>query len=1638
MAAELSDESEDTSQVISHVIDSIEESTLENIEEHSEIDSDKAQVDALDENIEESLHDFSENTETEIFDVETEEVSEEVTNNLDEDVDNSEIEVNDDKISTETTEVKSQISDESSQNEASEDLISIIVQTKNIAALQRGIDRHDARFKESLIEAENEVQSTVDEIIASLKEQGFDIQTNQYFSASFTGFSAKVDSATYQALLKHHQVQSVNIQQQFKQPASPQMHSSGSLVGLDPAYYEQFGYKGDGMVVSVIDTGADPEHRDFNLDPDVPVRYNEAAMQALIELLKLPGKYYSSKIPYGFNYADNVQTIKDVDEHGLHVAGTIGANGNIEEGGIQGVAPHVQLLIMKAFTNDQAHSSVFEDTWLKAFDDSIKLGADVINMSLGSASGFTLDGNSPTALAFKKAREAGIIPMVAAGNDRNTAWGQDAPNLAANPDQGVLGYPAVLEDSMAVASSENRQYMETYVSIKTGEEEVTVNVLGKTPFEDNFSEKYHSIVDKGKGLPGDYEENEDLSDKYVLIHRGDISFGEKYARAVEHGAAGVIIVDNIEQDYPMNMTGIEENSDVPVMFIRKKDGEKILQLISQSDQNPIQVKIPHGKESFENPQFKHISEFSSWGPTTDLRLKPDITAPGGHIYSLMSDNRYQDMSGTSMATPHMSGLAVLLMQYLYENNFLTRQEDGKADPKQDDLTMLMLMNTAVPMVDPNSEDQTYYSPTVQGAGLVNIANAMKNKVTVTATNERDTLKDGKLELREVGEEFNVQLELKNYGDVDQTYQLKYELIHSTVDQDSNRYTETTQNVQRVALGEITVKAGETLSIEKILNTYGIPADQYIHGFFILEAQGEDTPNLTVPFLGYKGQWDQPRIIDHMIDFEGPDKVNYPIMEYFNEQGELTGVDKSAFVRLNEGNGWNYWTAYNVDDKPTVFVSQVNIEGQTNNLTPVLSFLRDAVNVDFRIEDANNQIIRNLMHENRIVKVGKLYMDNGRYNFLQQMRNATWDMRDANNEYVADGIYKYVIEAEIDYQGAQRQRYEYQIVVDNTPPEAEVTIEDHRVTIKATDNLSGIDYIEIYNPEGGWISGPAIDRKATPMLLETEQIIELPDYLQKAKVLMLYIRDNSGQVTRKVIRGQLPEEQPEDGNQDETEENEQPEESEEPNQPENPENPEQPENPSEETEDKPIIIENQQIDPEDYTFEMGATTKELPLITINHPGVYGIYGENDEIAGFNAEVKNFKEIHRAEYIIRNSKGEVIKELTPAQISKLGDLTKVYGEYDIKDIQESDQYNLELIVYTLSDNDKLVKQQISRPFRIDRQAPKVNIQQIESQDGRLLIEVDYEEDMNYIEIFVNNHQILREDVTYDTLLPKMIKGKKVFELPKVLIGKTVQIRAYDDANQTIFEMELKDPTQPEETTQESETTTDETTQESETTTEETTEEVTSEETTQESETTTEETTEEVTSEETTQESETTTEETTEEVTSEETTQEAETTTEEVTSEETTQNSEITEEVDEKEQDDQTVDVSPRNIDELIGLIKELTYKLAHLDQYRYPNALSIESIHQQIEVAKRALNEKTNEESIKNLIEKLNAYNREFTLKSGAAIPSAQKSSVESDKSQSNNLPPQYGHSTISISDLAMYNLWYLLILTIELVTDYLIP
>lgn len=80
--------------------------------------------------------------------------------------------------------------------------------------------------------------------------------------------------------------------------------------------------------------------------------------------------------------------------HGMHVGGTVAANGDEEDGGIKGVAPEAQLLALKVFGNDPNFSSTYGDIYIKAIDDAIKLNADVLNMSLGSPAGY-VDESSP-------------------------------------------------------------------------------------------------------------------------------------------------------------------------------------------------------------------------------------------------------------------------------------------------------------------------------------------------------------------------------------------------------------------------------------------------------------------------------------------------------------------------------------------------------------------------------------------------------------------------------------------------------------------------------------------------------------------------------------------------------------------------------------------------------------------------------------------------------------------------------------------------------------------------------------------------------------------------------------------------------------------------------------------------------------------------------------------------------------------------------------------------------------------------------------------------------------------------------------------------------------------------------------------
>lgn len=119
----------------------------------------------------------------------------------------------------------------------------------------------------------------------------------------------------------------------------------------------------------------------------------------------------------------------------------------------------------------------------------------------------------------------------------------------------------------------------------------------------------------------------------------------------------------------------------------------------------------------QTADYYTMSDFSSWGIPGSLELKPEITAPGGNIYSLQNGGGYQNMSGTSMASPQVAGMAAVVAQYVRANK-LTEKTGLTARA----LAQSLLMSTAVPMYQDYGEGKYgYYSVMQQGAGLANVA-----------------------------------------------------------------------------------------------------------------------------------------------------------------------------------------------------------------------------------------------------------------------------------------------------------------------------------------------------------------------------------------------------------------------------------------------------------------------------------------------------------------------------------------------------------------------------------------------------------------------------------------------------------------------------------------------------------------------------------------------------------------------------------------------------------------------------------------------------------------------------------------------------------------------------------------------------
>ncbi|MGB3261049.1 S8 family serine peptidase, partial [Paenisporosarcina sp.] len=335
--------------------------------------------------------------------------------------------------------------------------VRIIVELEKAPAIETATQK-GVLYKELPQSQRNSLEASIEadqaNVQANISKFAKNIDFKENFTTVFNGFSMEVEAKDVARIALTPGVKSVHESTEYSRPvATPQMTHSKELVQAQLAW-EKYNFKGEGMVVGIIDTGIDPSHRDMVLTDDASGDITSSEVSTLVGNGSIEaGKYFTAKVPYGYNYMDGNQEIRDLGPgasmHGMHVGGTVAANGDEENGGIAGVAPEAQLLALKVFGNDPLFPSTFGDIYVKAMDDAIKLGADVINMSLGSTAGY-VDNSNPEQMAVARAQDNGLLVAISAGNSDMFGSGTWYP-YADNQDYGLTGSPSVSEDSFGVA-----------------------------------------------------------------------------------------------------------------------------------------------------------------------------------------------------------------------------------------------------------------------------------------------------------------------------------------------------------------------------------------------------------------------------------------------------------------------------------------------------------------------------------------------------------------------------------------------------------------------------------------------------------------------------------------------------------------------------------------------------------------------------------------------------------------------------------------------------------------------------------------------------------------------------------------------------------------------------------------------------------------------------------------------------------------------------------------------------------------------------------------------------------------------------------------------------------------------------------
>ena len=616
--------------------------------------------------------------------------------------------------------------------------------------------------------------------------------------------------------------------------ADPNMSTSSEQIGSNAAYAA--GYTGAGSRIAIIDTGTDDDHQSFQEAPflyalekdaeaegmemseflkkidlldlaEISVKMDKLNIASVLEQNGITAKdlYKTAKLPFAFNYVDeNLNINHDGDtqgEHGSHVAGIAAANRYIEQKDgsfvdalssvhTQGVAPDAQIITMKVFGKA---GGAYDSDYMVAIEDAIILNCDSVNLSLGSGNpGASTSTTAAYQAILDSLVESNTVVTMSAGNSGH--WFEQAAPAGYPYIDGVsfdmAGSPGSFTNSLGVASVDNDGFTGEYITSGDTNIFYTQSSYKNSPLSTLAGEQEFVMVE-GTGTPEDFAAvGEALTGKIALCYRGNISFYQKAENAVAAGAIGTIIVNN--QPGVINMDLSDYTQTAPCVSVTQADGEVIKANAEAVKDEAGNVLYYTGKltvgDSIDSVAYHSdyytMSDFSSWGVPGSLQLKPEITAPGGSIYSVngavAGGQAYETMSGTSMAAPQVAGMAALVAQYIRENDLAE-----KTGLTVRALTNSLLMSTAVPVVK-QAEDEdsfdTYYPVLQQGSGLANVGNAVSSDGYILMGDDATvSAADGKVKA-ELGEdadrkgEYTFSFSIHNLTDKETAYDLAADLF----------------------------------------------------------------------------------------------------------------------------------------------------------------------------------------------------------------------------------------------------------------------------------------------------------------------------------------------------------------------------------------------------------------------------------------------------------------------------------------------------------------------------------------------------------------------------------------------------------------------------------------------------------------------------------------------------------------------------------------------------------------------------------------------------------------------------------------------------------------------------------------------